>query len=158
MCSRSPDGWEFRSHNKLHGTPDFFLFWLCFVINFFHTPIPSFLKLNKGTLSVLAISHGCDQRQPTRTASLSLVWRHRPPWLGRCGSSRGCRSSWLKRLTSGWAREQKEMGAGPRLAFSFSLFFSFDSVDPSSLHSVFMFGMNLLSWLIISRRTFTAIP
>lgn len=119
----SPARWEFSSHNKSHGTPDFFLFWLCFVINFFHTPIPSFLKLNKGALPVLAISHGCDKRRLTRISSLSLVWRHRPPQLGRRGSSHGCRrSSWLKRLTSGWTRERKEMDAGPCLYFSFFFF------------------------------------
>lgn len=90
----SPARWEFSSHNKLHGTPDFFLFWLCFVINFFHTPIPSFLKLNKGALPVLGISHGCNKRRLTRISSLSLVWRHRPPQLGRRDSSHAGVHGW----------------------------------------------------------------
>lgn len=118
-------------------------------------PFPVFLKLNKGALPVLAISHGCDKRQLTRTASLSLVWTHRPPQLGRRGNSHGCRSTWLKRLTSGWTREQKEMDAGPCLAFSF---FSFWFSWPQLIERcVYVRGESPLL-VIVSRRTFTATP
>lgn len=85
------------------------------------------------TLPVLTTSHCCGKGQLKRTGLLWLVWGSSLPWPRQHGSIYDYRTMWLRLLTSGWTREQKEMNAGWPLALGWLSPFFFKSVeDPSS--------------------------
>lgn len=152
----SPDHWESSSYNKSHSTPDFFLCWPCFAINFFHVPISSFSEVEQG-----------------RSACTSYF-----PWLWQKDNLRGqlhCRRfegtvhhNWADVVTlmaagvHGWSasylggRESRKRLCWPLPGFLLFFFFWF-SWPQLIERCVYVRGESPLL-VIFSRRTFTATP